>query len=602
MAIYLAYEGGGTRTVAALYDASGRLMRETTGAPCNPMAYGVAECVTVLAGLGQALLSGTNEPVSLIAGVSGAADETLRTALAHALCRRMRLVQAAVATDLHPVLYAHFGTAPGLLAIAGTGACVLGQDGQGHMLRLGGRGALIGDDGSAYQIAVQALRAAARAVDGTGPETRLTTTLPEAAHVVTVDALAEWAAQSSKMEIAALATVVSAGAEAGDDVARHCIAYHAEALGSLVVRARERLDLTPANTVLMHGGVFQHSLGFRSAFEQFLAGEGMARVSMTHIQGHAAVFSLTRCGSPPPWLTIVPGSSVEKLSNTECRDEEERPLESLQADEIVARMNRQDTTVAKAVARQHTHIARAMERAAKALREGGRLLYVGAGTSGRLGVLDASECPPTFGVAEGRVVGVIAGGEAALRHSVEGAEDDCAAGRQAIETHAVAPCDVVIGIAASGTTPYVLAALLCVAERGAATVMITSNPAAAACADIMIATDTGPEVLTGSTRLKAGTAAKMILNMISTGAMALSGYVYRGRMVGMRPVNDKLRARAERMVAELAGVSEERAANLLQDTGLDIRLAILMGLKGYALDQARQTLNSANGILDKALK
>lgn len=237
--------------------------------------------------------------------------------------------------------------------------------------------------------------------------------------------------------------------------------------------------------------------------------------------------------------------------------------------DMVRQMNEENRRCAEAIDEVLPRVAEAAERVAQAFRAGGRLIYIGAGTSGRLGVLDASECPPTFGVPEGMVTAIIAGGDNALRHAAEGAEDDEAQG--ALELAALAPDekDVVCGIAASGRTPYVLGALRRAREAGCATLCVTACPGGAcdAMSDIALSVDTGPEAVTGSTRLKAGTAQKMLLNMLTTCAMARIGLVRGNLMINVRPTNEKLRARAADMVARLGGVSHEEGARLLARAG-----------------------------------
>ncbi|HIJ73607.1 MAG TPA: N-acetylmuramic acid 6-phosphate etherase, partial [Candidatus Hydrogenedentes bacterium] len=259
--------------------------------------------------------------------------------------------------------------------------------------------------------------------------------------------------------------------------------------------------------------------------------------------------------------------------------------------------------IADAVAQETENIAAAIEVVSAAVKKGGRLIYVGAGTSGRLGVLDAAECPPTFGVAADAVVALIAGGDAALRISAEGEEDNANSAVADIQflKPPVGDNDVVAGITASGTTPYVLAALDEAKRRGAPTVLVCCNPTCRGKADVVIAMGTGPEVLPGSTRLKAGTATKMVLNMISTGAMARAGNVYEGLMVGMRPTNAKLRGRAQRIVAVLCNTDETRAAELLRKADGAIAVAVLAEKMGIEPGAARARLDACRGILRDAL-
>ncbi len=266
-------------------------------------------------------------------------------------------------------------------------------------------------------------------------------------------------------------------------------------------------------------------------------------------------------------------------------------------------MNDEDAKVAAAVALELPQIARAVSRAAASLRAGGRLIYVGAGTSGRLGVLDASECPPTFGVAPGVVLGIIAGGEGAMFQAVEGAEDDPEAGAAAMVEADVTARDTVVGLSASGQAPFVLGALQQAAKRGAATVALTNNRPSAleSAALITIAPVVGPEVLAGSTRLKSGTAQKMVLNMISTNAMVEVGKTYGNLMVDVQATNTKLRARAARIVRQVTGAAPERITEALAAADGSAKVAILMLQTGLSATDARARLSHSGGFLRRAL-
>lgn len=274
-------------------------------------------------------------------------------------------------------------------------------------------------------------------------------------------------------------------------------------------------------------------------------------------------------------------------------------LDQLSALEIVTAMNDEDATVAAAVRRGLPAIAQAVEAIVGRLRAGGRLIYVGAGTSGRLGVLDAVECVPTFSVDPGLVVGVIAGGEIALTEAVEGAEDRYEDGQRDLEAVGAGARDAIVGIAASGRTPYVLGALDYANTLGALTVAVSCNDPAPMLdqAQIGIPVVVGPEVLTGSTRLKAGTAQKMVLNMLSTAVMVRLGKVYGNLMVDVKVTNHKLAERARRIVSRVAGVDDAEAARLLSLTGDEVKPAIVMARRGVSPDEARALLRAADGVL-----
>ncbi|MHB8418522.1 MAG: N-acetylmuramic acid 6-phosphate etherase [Myxococcales bacterium] len=265
-------------------------------------------------------------------------------------------------------------------------------------------------------------------------------------------------------------------------------------------------------------------------------------------------------------------------------------------------MHREDLRAVRAVGRALPAISGACDAATESLRGGGRLIYVGAGTSGRIAALDAAECPPTFGVAPQRVVAVVAGGSRALRRAIEGAEDDDRAGAAAMRRLNVGQRDTVVGLTASGDTPFVLGALRTAGGQGAAVIVIcgTATESARELADILVLLATGPEIVQGSTRLKAATAAKLALNMISTRALSKAGHVLLGRMVRLRPTSEKLRLRAARIVADLTGLPLSRAAALLARGG-DVQTALIMAARGVDRRGALRALRASRGDLRTAL-
>jgi len=272
--------------------------------------------------------------------------------------------------------------------------------------------------------------------------------------------------------------------------------------------------------------------------------------------------------------------------------------------EIVDLINTEDARVAAAVRLEREALARAVDLAVTAFQRGGRLIYVGAGTSGRLGVLDASECPPTFGVPPGMVVGVIAGGLQALVKSIEGAEDDVNAAAAAIDQANVQPADFVVGIAASGTTPFVRAALGRAQTIGATTGLVscTDPPKVLAdTCDVLVLPKVGPEVVTGSTRMKAGTATKLVLNTMTTGAMIRLGKVYGNLMVDLMATSAKLRDRGERIVMECAGVDRERARAVIEAAGGSVKLAIVMARLKQGAADAKRALEAAGGSVRRTI-
>ena len=271
--------------------------------------------------------------------------------------------------------------------------------------------------------------------------------------------------------------------------------------------------------------------------------------------------------------------------------------------EILALINDEDRIVAEAVSLVLDQIAEAVDLIVSRLDDGGRLIYIGAGTSGRLGVLDASECPPTFGVPATLVQGVIAGGYDALHSAVEGAEDDFNQGPRDLDSFGVSSHDAVVGISASGNTPYTLGALEHAKRIGAATISVTCNPSSkmAGAADVSISPVVGPEVIAGSSRLKAGTAQKMVLNMLSTATMIRRGLVYGNMMSNLKATNQKLRGRACAILAEETELSSEEAARLFESADGDLRLALLMARSPLSVEEARELLRENGGSVRRAL-
>lgn len=289
---------------------------------------------------------------------------------------------------------------------------------------------------------------------------------------------------------------------------------------------------------------------------------------------------------------------------TEQRNPNSMHVDSLSALEIVQLMNDEDKQVPLAIEKCLPQIAQAVERIVAAFQQGGRLVYIGAGTSGRLGVLDASECPPTFGVSPEMVKGIIAGGERALRHPIEGAEDSKAQAVFDLQTIHFSSKDVLVGIAASGRTPYVIGSLEYAKSLGSVTVSIASNPnsAMANIVDIAIDTVVGPEVLTGSSRLKSGTAQKLVLNMLTTASMILMGKCYQNLMVDVQASNEKLKARAIRIVMQATDCDKTLAEETLKLAEQNAKLAIMMILSGLDRAQAEALLEKHQGKLQLALK
>ncbi|MEJ8547005.1 N-acetylmuramic acid 6-phosphate etherase [Brevibacillus borstelensis] len=297
------------------------------------------------------------------------------------------------------------------------------------------------------------------------------------------------------------------------------------------------------------------------------------------------------------------GENLRELT-TEMRNLASEALDQMTSLEIVALMNEEDKKVAHAVEQVLPQVAQAVDLISRAMEGGGRLFYFGAGTSGRLGVLDASECPPTFGTDPQLVRGVIAGGPNALVEAIEGAEDSTELGKEDVMRSGVRPGDVVVGIAASGRTPYVIGALEEAKARQAVTISLSCNPTPGISqgVDVSINIVVGPEVVTGSTRLKAGTATKMVLNMLTTASMVHLGKVYGNLMVNVQATNQKLKERAKHIVMEVTGASYAEAERLITLAGGDARVAIVMKQTGLLAEEARERLKLVGGKLRLAME
>lgn len=295
--------------------------------------------------------------------------------------------------------------------------------------------------------------------------------------------------------------------------------------------------------------------------------------------------------------------NLEKLT-TECRNENTMDIDNISTLEMVRKINNEDKKVAEAIELELPKIAKAIDEIVERIHKGGRLIYIGAGTSGRLGILDASECPPTYGVSEELVQGIIAGGKEAIFRAKEGAEDSKELAVGDLKLKNLSENDIVVGLAASGRTPYVIGGLSYANEIGALTISVTCNADSevSKASKISISPVVGPEVITGSTRLKSGTAQKLVLNMLSTGTMIKLGKVYGNLMVDVRATNEKLVERAKKIVCEATGTTREEAEKILKETDYNVKLSIFMILSKLEKNEAKKILDENKGYIVKALK
>jgi len=475
----------------------------------------------------------------------------------------------------------------GIVVNAGSGSSVTGRRGE-RIERAGGWGHILGDAGGGYFLSIHALRLVLREHDLGRSEMDFTAKILRVLSLNNLDELVRWVQTADKMELAMLAPVVFEAAAAGDGRMMEIIEEGARVLCEYTEAVASRLHLLAPKVVLI-GGLFQRDSIYTHAFRRRLK-KNLPDARVTTAERAPELGAA--------WLAAELGDHItvrEKLARgeidslaaalTEQRNPRSENLEKLSPREVVQLFVDEEKFVQDALRDAAADLTRAIEIVAEALRNGGRLFYVGAGSSGRIGVLDASEIPPTFGAPPDLVQGVIAGGVTALHRSAEAVEDDETAGALAMERRGVKDRDVVVGITASGRTPFVLGALSRVKSSGAKTILLTCNPAVAGGADagqprspisattidLVISLEVGPELLTGSTRLKAGTATKVALNIISTGAMVVLGKVRGNLMIDLHTTSTKLRDRAVRVVAELTQSDYDTARQKLEASGWNLR-------------------------------
>jgi N-acetylmuramic acid 6-phosphate etherase len=475
----------------------------------------------------------------------------------------------------------------GIVVNAGSGSSVTGRRGE-RIERAGGWGHILGDAGGGYFLSIHALRLVLCEHDLGRSEMDFTAKILRVLSLNNLDELVRWVQTADKMELAMLAPVVFEAATAGDGRMMEIIEEGARVLCEYTEAVASRLHLLAPKVVLI-GGLFQRDSIYTHAFRRRLK-KNLPDARVTTAERAPELGAA--------WLAAELGDHVavrEKLARgeidslaaalTEQRNPRSENLEKLSPREVVQLFVDEEKFVQDALRHAAADLTRTIEIVAEALRNGGRLFYVGAGSSGRIGVLDASEIPPTFGAPPDLVQGVIAGGVTALHRSAEAIEDDETAGALAMERRGVKDRDVVVGITASGRTPFVLGALSRAKSSGAKTILLTCNPAVAGGADagqprspisattidLVISLEVGPELLTGSTRLKAGTATKVALNIISTGAMVVLGKVRGNLMIDLHTTSTKLRDRAVRVVAELTQSDYDTARQKLEASGWNLR-------------------------------
>jgi N-acetylmuramic acid 6-phosphate etherase len=607
--LFLGIEGGGTRTVALLADARGRLVQRAEFGPANLRLLND----TALRKHFLALRRTFPRPAALCIGLAG-----LRTENDHARLRKVvgalwPGVPAHLTNDLETALAAapvsgRRSPLSQVLVLSGTGSCFFGRAPGGRTARFGGWGHILGDKGSGFEIGLRALKAAVFYYDRDGEWSRLGRALLRALSLNEPNDLIGWAQSAGKTDIAALAVEVFKAAAEGDTIARDILEGAAESLAKDAVSCAGKLVQSPKSRVqsrapvqfVFAGSVLLKQPKFAARVAKLIRARWPGAV-VTPLKRESAWGAVvlaqtsaergTRNAEPAaPPVGVVPRTALRvprstALSPTERRNPRSMQLDRLSDAQAIALMLNEDRRVPVAVLKERAALERALKLVTRAFRRGGRLFYVGAGTSGRLGILDASECPPTFRADPEMVQGIIAGGARAITHAVEGAEDDYEAGARAIEFRGAGKHDVVVGIAASGRTPFVWGALHAAKRRGAATVLLCFNPhldiPRALRPNVVIAPDLGSEILTGSTRLKSGTATKLVLNILTTLGMVRLGKVLGNLMVDLNPSNVKLRDRAVRIVRELTGADYATAQAALEKSGWVVKSACArLGRKG----------------------
>ncbi len=613
MGYFIGIDGGGTSTRFALVDAELRLLGRAEHSGANPNVVGreaarqaLSEGVAAVLGAAQVPLSAVSGIGAGLAGLDRPADHARFQALFAELFPK---VPVTLDNDAVPVLYAASGRAFGIVTISGTGMIALGVDERARRARSGGWGHYA-DRGSGYMVAREALHALFSAYDR-GEESALGKAICARLGLSAVPELVDWlyAPERRVNDIAALATEVVQLAESGDLMAVRLLCDAAQALADATATVAARLSFgAQPFPVVLAGSLFLHSKVLRDFFAHALQSQ-QPRAQLIQAAHSAAVgaammaMAAQGVSFPAPPSAELPQARLPHRRATERRHPLTYGAHRRATLDWLSAMNLEDARVPHLMQPVLPALAALIEAIAPRFRQGGRLIYVGAGTSGRLAILDAAECVPTFGTRPEQVVAVLAGGLPALLQAVEGAEDDRAAGGAAIIALDVSAQDSVIGVAASGATPFVVGALEAANALGALTGCIVNVVEAplAALALHPICIPTGAEVLMGSTRLKAGTAQKLALNMLSTGVMLRAGRIYENLMTEMRAANLKLRERAAVIVAEAAELDLAQARDMLEACDGEMKTAIVAARLGLLPEAARARLAAVNGDLSALL-
>ena len=591
--IILGIEGGGTRTSALLVNSADNAVLKTISAGPGNLRLLSGEALASLLGEIRSQLPAAPDRIGI--GLAGVRTEGDRERLARAVSTCWPGVPAVVADDLILALESaqwRGDCAAQVLLLSGTGSCCLGRRRDGGMVKVGGRGHIIGDRGSSCDIAMHALRSVVTISDIHAGLPPLGADILTFLQMNDPESLIEWSMQASKAELASIAQVVfEAAVTRQDEIAVPILRRMAYRLSKDAVHCAARIAKRGEKVqFVLNGSVLLKNREFAGGvIERIRAGWPQSEINpLDRPSVWGAVEMARKLGDEREAIASAQrpeerGELEQNLvtwrpvsaSPTELRNPKSAHFSEMPISEAIELMLAEDATIPAKILEESAAIEWTIREVVRAFAEGGRLIYCGAGTSGRLGVLDASECPPTFRTPANLVQGIIAGGRTALWSAVEGAEDDLPAGKAAIEFRQVSARDVVVGISASGHAPFIWGCLGEAKRRGATTVLVCCNPAYRdhPLLDGAILPDTGPEILTGSTRLKAGTATKLILNMITTLAMTHSGKVIGNLMIDLNPSNTKLRYRAVRIVQEITRADEAAALRALEHSGWIVRAA-----------------------------
>jgi N-acetylmuramic acid 6-phosphate etherase len=581
----LGVEGGGTKTAWVLVESAGnelRILEQGRLPPSNFRLVTLDRLRTVLSELPKQI-----DRAGVFLAGCGQEDRPILARLCSEIWPTAKILTG---NDRDSGVAAALGNGEGIVVNAGSGSSVTGRRGD-RIEKAGGWGHILGDVGGGYFLVIQALRFILREYDLRRGEVQFAAKILRALSLNSFDELVRWAQTADKMEIAMLAPVVFEAAASGDTRVMEIIENGAHVLSEYTEAVASRLQMLAPRVVLM-GGLFHRDSLYTHAFRRRLK-KNLPDARVTTAERSPELGAAWLAGELGDHVTFQAKLSQNEIDDlaaaiTEQRNPRSENLEKMSTRELVELFVEEEECVQDALRGTIAELTRSTEMVTESLRNGGRMFYVGAGSSGRIGILDASEIPPTFGASPDLVQGVIAGGATALYRSVEWAEDEESSGALAINERGINNRDVVIGITASGRTPFVLGAIGRAKSLGAKTILLTCNPVVAAVVDRGPASSTpattnvdlaihlavGPELLTGSTRLKAGTATKVALNIISTGAMVALGKVRGNLMIDLHAASTKLRDRAVRMVAGLTKSDYESARNMLEESDWNLRTVV----------------------------